>query len=46
MCHAGGIGLLSFAALTAKRPTHAKNIPTDAIAVFVFHAYNKRIDTE
>jgi hypothetical protein len=44
MCHAGGIGLLSLAALTEKMPTHVKNIPKDAIAVFVFHAYNRRIE--
>jgi hypothetical protein len=41
ICHAGGIGLLSFAALMEKRQAQDKNIPIDAIAVFVFHACTK-----
>lgn len=41
ICHAGGRGLLSFAALMEKRQAHDKNIPIDAIAVFVFHACKK-----
>jgi hypothetical protein len=45
MCQAGGIGLLSFAALSAKSPTHEINIPADAMAVFVFHAYIDRIES-